>query len=431
MSTAILFENVSKQYRLGEVGTGALSHDLHRTWAKLRGKADPFATVGALNDRESTEKETSDYTWALKDISLDVQQGEILGIIGRNGAGKSTLLKLLSRVTAPTTGCIKAKGRIASLLEVGTGFHPELTGRENIYLNGAILGMRRHEITKQLDEIVEFSGCVKYIDTPVKRYSSGMMVRLGFAVAAHLQCEILVVDEVLAVGDAEFQKKCIGRMKDVASGGRTILFVSHNQQAIRTLTSKVIILEFGCLKFEGTTLDGLIQYKKNIFGSERIGCSYKAEHNTAAPHVCHASVTTSEPTAHTCGDDIAFEFEIANEQAYNDGLRFSFQVCDESNRPLCHFWLSKENSHLLWNVGRHRLRCRVPSFGLYMGKYTLTTWLTDRSTDSLLEKLTEICAFEVDMGDRQRDEFPWRSGDMQFLVDSEWDILNGDSWEHK
>lgn len=261
MSVAIHFESLSKQYRLGEVGTGTLSHDLHRIWARLCGHPDPFAKVGTTNNREEVSGE---YVWALKDITFSVQQGEILGIIGRNGAGKSTLLKLLSRVTAPTAGSIKAKGRIASLLEVGTGFHPELTGRENIYLNGAILGMQRHEITKQLDAIVEFSGCAKYIDTPVKRYSSGMTVRLGFAVAAHLECEILVVDEVLAVGDAEFQKKCIGKMRDIASGrGKTILFVSHNLGSMSQLCNQCIILREGTLTTKCGVDLAIRQYLKN------------------------------------------------------------------------------------------------------------------------------------------------------------------------
>lgn len=244
MSSAIQFENVSKQYRLGEVGTGTLSHDLHRAWAKLRGKSDPFAKVGETNNRE---KVGGEYIWALKDINFEVKQGEIIGIIGRNGAGKSTLLKLLSRVTAPTIGSIKSRGKIASLLEVGTGFHPELTGKENIYLNGAILGMRKPDIRRRMEEIVEFSGCAKYIDTPVKRYSSGMMVRLGFAVAAHLDCNTLIVDEVLAVGDADFQKKCIGKMRDVSSDGRTILLVSHNMGSISSLCTRAALLQQGSI----------------------------------------------------------------------------------------------------------------------------------------------------------------------------------------
>lgn len=243
-------ENVSKQYRLGEVGTGTLQHDIKRWWANIRGQEDPFLKIGETNDR--TQKGDSDYVWSLKDINFQIEQGQAVGIIGRNGAGKSTLLKLLSRVTKPTTGSIKYKGRIASLLEVGTGFHPEMTGRENIYLNGAILGMTRKEITRKFDEIVDFAGVERYIDTPVKRYSSGMYVRLAFAVAAHLESEILIVDEVLAVGDAEFQKKCLGKMGDVTkSEGRTILFVSHNMAAIQNLCKEGIYLKNGALHSQG------------------------------------------------------------------------------------------------------------------------------------------------------------------------------------
>ncbi|WP_417887299.1 ABC transporter ATP-binding protein [Zunongwangia sp.] len=250
MSVILKAENISKQYRLGTVGTGTLSHDLNRWWHQIRGKEDPYLKVGAVNDRSA--KASEDYVWALRDINFEVKPGEVLGIIGKNGAGKSTLLKLLSRVTSPTTGSIKTKGRIASLLEVGTGFHPELTGRENIFLNGAILGMTKPEIKSKIDEIIAFSGCEMYIDTPVKRYSSGMRVRLGFAVAAHLEPEILVVDEVLAVGDAEFQKKAIGKMQDLSSGeGRTVLFVSHNMASVQNLCTRGIVLENGKEKLNG------------------------------------------------------------------------------------------------------------------------------------------------------------------------------------
>lgn len=259
---AIIIENLSKQYRLGDVGTGTLSHDLKRWWYALRGKEDPFAKIGETNDR--TQKGSSEYVWALKDINLQINQGEAVGIIGRNGAGKSTLLKLLSKTTAPTTGSIKVKGRIASLLEVGTGFHPELSGRDNIYLNGAILGMRKREIDRKLDEIVDFAGIERYLDTPVKRYSSGMYVRLAFAVAAHLDSDILIVDEVLAVGDAEFQKKCLGKMGEVSQGqGRTVLFVSHNMGSIRELCSKAVLLEFGKIVGYENTFDIVRRYLSN------------------------------------------------------------------------------------------------------------------------------------------------------------------------
>lgn len=248
----IKVEGLSKQYRLGNVGTGTVTHDLNRWWYSIRGKENPYLKIGEENGRST--KEISDYVWALKDLNFEVNQGEVLGIIGRNGAGKSTLLKILSRTTTPSTGQVKIKGRVASLLEVGTGFHPELTGRENIFLNGAILGMHKHEIKSKFDEIVDFSGVEKYIDTPVKRYSSGMYVRLAFAVAAYLEQEILIVDEVLAVGDAEFQKKALGKMKDVSKKqGRTVLFVSHNMLALESLCSKCLYLKKGQLVEIGTT----------------------------------------------------------------------------------------------------------------------------------------------------------------------------------
>lgn len=255
-------ENISKQYRLGTVGTGTLSHDLNRFWHHVRGKEDPYLKVGETNNRST--KGASEYVWALQDINFEVEAGEVLGIIGKNGAGKSTLLKILSKVTAPTTGSIKSRGRIASLLEVGTGFNPELTGRENIYLNGAILGMTKKEITAKLDEIIEFSGCQRYVDTPTKRYSSGMTVRLAFAVAAFLEPEILVVDEVLAVGDAEFQKKAIGKMKDISrEGGRTVLFVSHNMAAVKSLCTKGIVLEHGKVVFSSDADTAVNYYLTN------------------------------------------------------------------------------------------------------------------------------------------------------------------------
>jgi lipopolysaccharide transport system ATP-binding protein len=269
MKPAIKIENLSKQYRLGTVGTGTFSNDINRWWqTTIRGKEDPYLAIGETNNRET--KGSSDYVWALKDINFEVQPGEILGIIGKNGAGKSTLLKLLSRVTAPTTGRITSYGRIASLLEVGTGFHPELTGRENVFLNGAIMGMTKKEIRAKLDEIVDFSGCERYIDTPVKRYSSGMYVRLAFAVAAHLEPEILIVDEVLAVGDAEFQKKAIGKMQEVSQGqGRTVLFVSHNMASIENLCSKVYVMEQGTGVFLGETMEGINRYlRRRISNTE-------------------------------------------------------------------------------------------------------------------------------------------------------------------
>lgn len=270
---AIEFDGVGKQYRLGLVGTGSLQHDLNRWWqTTILRKEDPYLKIGEVNDR--SKKGTSDYVWALKDISFKVEQGDVVGIIGKNGAGKSTLLKLLSHITAPSVGHIRYRGRIASLLEVGTGFHPEMTARQNIYMNGSIMGMTRHEITSKLDEIVDFAGIERYLDTPVKRFSSGMTVRLGFAVAAFLEPEILVVDEVLAVGDAEFQKKAIGKMKDVSSsGGRTVLFVSHNMASINALCNNGIVLENGQMAFQGPISQAINYYLSS--GSQR-GSTYHA-----------------------------------------------------------------------------------------------------------------------------------------------------------
>ncbi|MDZ4792724.1 MAG: polysaccharide ABC transporter ATP-binding protein [Bacteroidota bacterium] len=273
-NTVIKVEDVGKLYKLGEIGTGTISHDLNRWWARMRGKEDPFSKIGSVNDR--TVKSDNDWVWALKDINLEVKQGEVLGIIGRNGAGKSTLLKILSKVTTPSTGSIKIKGRIASLLEVGTGFHQELTGRENIFLNGAILGMSKAEIRSKFDEIVDFSGVERYIDTPVKRYSSGMYVRLAFAVAAFLEPEILIIDEVLAVGDAEFQRKCLGKMGEVSkSEGRTVLFVSHNFIAVRSLCTKSVLLDKGIVKAIGHTEDVLHQYLSAQLNSSKVDLNEK------------------------------------------------------------------------------------------------------------------------------------------------------------
>jgi ABC-type polysaccharide/polyol phosphate transport system ATPase subunit len=285
--TVIKVENISKLYRLGEVGTGTLSHDLNRWWHKVRGKEDPYLKIGQVNDR--AVKGDSDYAWALQNVSFEVKRGETFGIIGSNGAGKSTLLKILSRVTMPTSGQVKIKGRIASLLEVGTGFHPELTGRDNIYLNGAILGMRKREIDQKFDEIVAFCEVERYIDTPVKRYSSGMYVRLAFAVAAHLEPEILIVDEVLAVGDLQFQSKCIGKMQDVSRGGRTVLFVSHNMSAVNRLCSKGLLMDCGKIAFEGEASKAIA-----LYSIRQSTTTIPIEKRTGSGELRYASVKTSQ-----------------------------------------------------------------------------------------------------------------------------------------
>ena len=337
MATAIEFNHVGKQYRLGLVSTGTISHDLNRWWqtAILR-KEDPYLKIGSVNDR--TAKADSDYVWALRDIDFKVEQGDVVGIIGKNGAGKSTLLKLLSKVTGPTVGTIRARGRIASLLEVGTGFHQEMTGRENIFMNGAILGMTKAEIAAKLDEIVDFSGCERYLDTPVKRYSSGMMVRLGFAVAAHLDPEILVVDEVLAVGDAEFQKKAIGKMQDVSKGeGRTVLFVSHNMASIRALCNTGILLENGCIKSQGK-IDGIVdQYLTDNNSTNDIfldNLTYKANYINIKK--ISVNQQTYNPVLlntknHTL--NIAIDGELFS----NQYMALEFRLFDKNHTPLIFF----------------------------------------------------------------------------------------------
>lgn len=323
-------ENISKQYRLGLVGTGTVKDDMKRWWYNLRGKEDPFLKIGEANDRSS--KGESDYVWSLRDINFEINQGDSVGIIGRNGAGKSTLLKILSQVTQPTTGKIYTKGRIASLLEVGTGFHPEMTGRENIYLNGAILGMRKHEITKKFDEIVAFSGVERYIDTPVKRYSSGMYVRLAFAVAAHLESEILIVDEVLAVGDAEFQKKCLGKMNDVSKGeGRTVLFVSHNLDAVKKLCNKGLLLHNGQLIHDGNidaTLDSyLLNYSSN---EKQLEINYEEDESKEAQilKVALKDKGGNDVLEYFSNQEIYVHITLKN-SLLNQGARLNFSILDK------------------------------------------------------------------------------------------------------
>ena len=303
MSEVILkVENLSKLYRLGEVGTGTLSHDLNRWWAKIRGKEDPVLKVGQVNYRDKTAK--SNYIYALKDISFDVKRGEVLGVIGKNGAGKSTLLKIISKITSPTSGSIKAKGRISSLLEIGTGMHPEMTARENIYLNGSIMGMRKHEIDSKFEEIIEFAGCVMYVDTPIKRFSSGMSVRLGFAVAAFLEPEILIVDEVLAVGDIEFQKKAIGKMRDVSyNDGRTVLFVSHNMSSVQHLCSSCMLLKDGQLDSIGQT-DSIINKYLKI---NRLNKTFKRKSNFEEIFVSDLKIVSANKDSIDSGDDIEIQ----------------------------------------------------------------------------------------------------------------------------
>ncbi len=380
-------ENISKQYRLGTVGTGTLSHDVNRWWHKVRGKEDPYLKLGEVNDR--TAKGSSDYVWAIKDINFEVERGEVLGIIGKNGAGKSTLLKILSNVTSPTTGVIKSRGRIASLLEVGTGFNPELTGRENIYLNGAILGMTKKEIDSKLDEIIEFSGCERYIDTPTKRYSSGMTVRLGFAVAAFLEPEILVVDEVLAVGDAEFQKKAIGKMQNISKNeGRTVLFVSHNMVAVQNLCSKVICMDKGQIINQGNSRE-MIEFYLN-FEERAFSNHYFNENSNKEVYIKEFEVLSEIKTGH------AFAFKALINSKISTVVQFAVSVCSIESQPIYQIYSGHVGESFKINFGENTIECHVESLPLVHGVYEINLWLGTSAVT--YDFLKGIINFEVTEG---------------------------------
>lgn len=409
-------ENISKQYRLGQVGTGTITHDLNRFWHKIRGKEDPYLKIGEANDR--TTKGNSDYVWSLQDINFEIEQGDAVGIIGRNGAGKSTLLKLLSRVTKPTTGSIYTKGRIASLLEVGTGFHPEMTGRENIYLNGAILGMTRKEITRKFDEIVDFSGVERYVDTPVKRYSSGMYVRLAFAVAAHLESEILIVDEVLAVGDAEFQKKCLGKMGDVSKGeGRTILFVSHQMAAIQTLCNKGILLENGYSKLSGEMGKVIASYlsSNNINSKEIIPNT----NNTA--YLKGLQIFSNGKPGVICGAEVTFEFQIISKEKLDNiivGIGINDTMGIRVATPFSHHF----NKSFSLDIGENIIRCSVPKFPLRLGIYQLEVYIG--TTEKAIDYYDKGFNFEIEAFDEKFSKIEQGSEYGNIILEQNWKSIN-------
>lgn len=395
--TAIEFENISKQYRLGLVSTGTLSHDLNRFWqTKVLRREDPYLKVGEVNDR--AHKGASEYVWALKDINFKVEQGDVVGIIGRNGAGKSTLLKLLSRVTAPTTGTIRARGRIASLLEVGTGFHPEMTGRENIYMNGAIMGMSRAEITRKLDEIVDFSGCERYLDTPVKRYSSGMTVRLGFAIAAHLEPEILVVDEVLAVGDAEFQKKAIGKMQDVSRGeGRTVLFVSHNMGAVKNLCTRGVVLNQGQVAFDGGEKEAVDFYTVNssFNKSTKIILSPKQKDIRSTDVQIESIEFSKGSNSFAANEPIDFTFFVHANQTIKK-CRINLTVFSISGTPIGS--VSNEESFEIFKGERKKIRLSLLNHHLTTGIYNISFSIgtgSYKTSETNFEVIPHIIDFEI------------------------------------
>jgi lipopolysaccharide transport system ATP-binding protein len=388
--TILKATNISKQYRLGLVGTGTLSHDLNRWWHWVRGKDDPFLKVGETNDRST--KGSSDYVWALQDINFEVKQGEVLGIIGKNGAGKSTLLKILSRVTSPSTGEIKTKGRIASLLEVGTGFHPELTGRENIYLNGAILGMTKAEIKAKEDEIISFSGCERYVDTPVKRYSSGMRVRLAFAVAAHLEPDILVIDEVLAVGDAEFQKKAIGKMQDISkTDGRTVLFVSHDMAAIQMLCSRLIVLTNGLVSYEGDVEKGIDYYLSNI---DNIKIDYFNEFVVNGIRSINFLNKDLEPIKSiSVGQKVSIKVEYVNESERDLSLSIGFFDSFGNFKFACR----SDIVNKVFNDKKGLAVLYIEKWPLSEGLYYYNLAVHDKST--MLESVKEAGSINTERGD--------------------------------
>ena len=420
--TAIEFENISKQYRLGLVSTGTLSHDLNRFWqTKVLRREDPYLKVGEVNDR--AHKGASEYVWALKDINFKVEQGDVVGIIGRNGAGKSTLLKLLSRVTAPTTGTIRARGRIASLLEVGTGFHPEMTGRENIYMNGAIMGMSRAEITRKLDEIVDFSGCERYLDTPVKRYSSGMTVRLGFAIAAHLEPEILVVDEVLAVGDAEFQKKAIGKMQDVSRGeGRTVLFVSHNMGAVKALCKNAVLLKNGMIQNIGTASNIVSEYLNNRHQNIQDFTTCKRSGNGIVTF-SKAYITDENndliDTIQT-GSNIRFNFEIlAKKETYFD---LGFSLHNEEDQMLSNLYMSFQHIRKKISPGTHKISCLVKDFH-FNTRTLLVAGLIKVNNEIADWPNTFLGKYSVVMGNYYvKNGYSSMDNDLQVLFKGDWTI---------
>ena len=428
--TAIEFNHVSKQYRLGLVSTQTLAHDLRRFWiTNVLGKEDPYLKIGEANDR--TKKGESEYVWALKDIDFKIEQGDVVGIIGKNGAGKSTLLKLLSRVTGPTTGTIRAHGRIGSLLEVGTGFHPEMTGRENIFMNGAILGMSRADIQRKLDDIIDFSGCARYIDTPVKRYSSGMTVRLGFAVAAFLEPEILVVDEVLAVGDAEFQKKAIGKMQDVSKGeGRTVLFVSHNMASVRQLCNTGLLLDKGSVAMMGSMGEVIDRYVSDSVGLDTVNAVWHKNVLDEKPiQIMHVEIHNHQgipSTSMSCDETFVIELTL-NLKERVPGLyclggifrtkdELKVYVADSRDSQLC-------NIEQL-PLGESTIRLHFPQRMLSHGRYKMNFALMSRfnSKGDVVDRVADCIKFELNDYSTQLGNM--REGFFSTLLN--WEILDNE-----
>lgn len=409
MNYVIKVQNLSKRYRLGlrekraETLAGQVANLIRSPWQNLK----------RLREMSRFGAEDESVFWALKDINFEVKQGEVLGIIGKNGAGKSTLLKILSQITDPTSGRIQIKGRVASLLEVGTGFHPELSGRENIYMNGTILGMTRREIDSKLDEIIDFSGVEKFIDTAVKFYSSGMKVRLGFSVAAHLEPEILIIDEVLAVGDFEFQKKCLGKMENVAAQGRTVIFVSHNLQAVTTLTNKSIVLENGLCIYNGDTEGGVKSYL-NSGRTENL--DFVSDKKSG---ILKVELTTSEPNnIHRFGEKLITEITVElPPNLLNPAI--SYQIFDEYENAIIHELFI--GSEMGFTPARNQLtiKSELNELKLYPGSYTLKIHFADNFTKTKIDTVSNVCAFKVEIMGEIRDYY-WQQGAAKYVANGKW-----------
>lgn len=422
--TVLKVNNVYKQYRLGSIGTGSIAHDLNRWWHKTVGKEDPYLKVGVVNDREKTE---GDYVWALQNINFEVKEGDVYGLIGRNGAGKSTVLKIISRITSPTKGEIMFKGRIASLLEVGTGFHPELTGRENIFLNGAILGMKKAEIKNKLKEIIDFSGVAKYIDTPIKRYSSGMLVRLGFAVAAHLDSDILIVDEVLAVGDSEFQEKCIGKMKDVSKVGRTVLFVSHNMASIKSLCSKGILFDKGKIVVDGNisdVIEGYLSLNSKVTTNGIIPEGASSSGSGMARFKQLQMVNSKNELVQSIGynNDIRFNFLIESNEEIKDIIA-DIRIYSMEGVELVHVMNKYNNTQINLKMGKNNLSCSLVN-KLQPGKYSITIGIHHGNglTIDFVENVFDFRVLSFADGKGNGYVYDWQAGYVRF--ESNWKLEN-------
>ena len=416
--TVISVENLSKRYLVGHEGPKEKYHSLRDTIAR-HGKNFARKTLDMARGRQIVQGDTVEEFWALKDVSFEVKRGEVLGIIGRNGAGKSTLLKVLSRITEPTEGRVTLNGRVASLLEVGTGFHPELSGRENIFLNGAILGMGRAEIKNKFDEIVDFAGVEKFLDTPVKRYSSGMYVRLAFAVAAHLEPEILIIDEVLAVGDAEFQKKCLGKMHDISTKeGRTVILVSHNLPQISTITTRCVVLQSGEVLYGGSTSAALEIY----FGTGKSkGSTWQSEPVVGGSQIARVAVQTSRPgNVQEFGASMEFSFLLDHPDGVVDAC-FSFQIINASGLPVAHLWLYRSEKKFAEKSGKTELFCEIPYCRLNVGSYSLRTFFSGPPSSNFCQMSEPDISFEVIRID-ETVLFDWRSDACTYFEDCSWDL---------